>query len=621
MQVEFWGTRGSVAAPGPFTVRYGGNTSCVADTLTDGTLLVLDAGTGIRRLGHALAARPPVTVHLFLSHCHWDHIQGFPFFAPAYCPNAHLSIYGYPAARQKIRKTMTDQMEGAYFPVDFSQLSAKIEFIDLWQDTLRLGTSRITLVETNHPGGGVGFRIQEGDRSLVYLTDNELGTAGNGRFTGFCHGATLLIHDAHYTPEEMETHRGRHLLLPGGICAGARRRGAAGGAVPPRSGAHRRRHRCHGGCLPGRDGAARDRFTCFAAAEGAVLSLRRAAWWRPTGGSSAAWPRRAALGTTAVRQCAPAGSILARHALAALNRQVPSPWRRCCSRPAGAGLLALLGWVLWRGRAGPSGLAALAALTAGIGWGLAFSALWGVNYRRPPLAQRLGIPVGGTPNDLARTARWLARETVRLAPSGRRRRPPPCPTRSRSWMPALRRPTPGGGVGRPARRRLGPAKPVLASGLLCRLGLSGIYSPFTGEPNYNRLQPATDLPFAIAHEKAHQRGIAPEDEANFAAFLALHTSPDRYLRYSAALHAAGYVLGALAHADPQAYARLLPLVAGRPVADWSRSQAFWQRHCGPAQRVSQRVNDLYLRANRVPGGIQSYGAVTDLLVGYHRARR
>ncbi|NLC57013.1 MAG: MBL fold metallo-hydrolase [Armatimonadetes bacterium] len=274
MQVEFWGTRGSVAAPGPFTVRYGGNTSCVAVTLTDGTLLVLDAGTGIRRLGHALAARPPVTVHLFLSHCHWDHIQGFPFFAPAYCPNAHLSIYGYPAARQKIRKTMTDQMEGAYFPVDFSQLSAKIEFIDLWQDTLRLGTSRITLVETNHPGGGVGFRIQEGDRSLVYLTDNELGTAGNGRFTGFCHGATLLIHDAHYTPEEMETHRGWGHSSYQEVLALARAAEVQQVALfhhdPERT----------DDAIDAMVAACRaemarrgDRFTCFAAAEGAVLSL------------------------------------------------------------------------------------------------------------------------------------------------------------------------------------------------------------------------------------------------------------------------------------------------------------------------------------------------------------
>ncbi len=355
--------------------------------------------------------------------------------------------------------------------------------------------------------------------------------------------------------------------------------------------------------------------------------MRRAAWWRPTG-----W----VLGclALAVQRWAPpqfAEEWYARRlypplasALAALNRQVPFSLAEVLVVLLALVLLALLGWVLWPrpGRA-RRGLAALAALTAGIGWGLfAFSALWGVNYRRPPLAQRLGIPVGGTPNDLARTARWLARETVRLAPSGPAEAPTALPyslseldARIEAAYARVEE------LGALPRRRLGPAKPVLASGLLCRLGLSGIYSPFTGEPNYNRLQPATDLPFAIAHEKAHQRGIAPEDEANFAAFLALHTSPDRYLRYSAALHAAGYVLGALAHADPQAYARLLPLVAGRPVADWSRSQAFWQRHCGPAQRVSQRVNDLYLRANRVPGGIQSYGAVTDLLVGYHRARR
>jgi len=208
MKVEFWGTRGSIATPGPTTVRYGGNTPCVSATLRDGSLLILDAGTGIRRLGNLLLRRQPVSAHLLLSHCHWDHIQGFPFFAPAYLPGTQLTIHGYAAARQKIRKTMTDQMEGAYFPVDFPALKASIEFVDVVEEPLVIATARISRTETNHPGGGAGFRIQEDEHSFVYLTDNELGDGDGQRFVRFCQGASLVIHDAQYTPEELQKHRG-----------------------------------------------------------------------------------------------------------------------------------------------------------------------------------------------------------------------------------------------------------------------------------------------------------------------------------------------------------------------------------------------------------------------------
>lgn len=208
MKVEFWGTRGSIAAPGLATIRYGGNTACISVKLSDGTLIILDAGTGIRKLGNVLHHDHPVSAHLFLSHCHWDHIQGFPFFLPAYLPGTELMVYGYRTASEQIRKTMLDQMDGAYFPVDSTALNASIHFIELWENSLAVGPAQITLIETNHPGGGAGFRITEGDRSLVYLTDNELGAGGRERFVRFCEGATLLVHDAQYTPEEMEKHRG-----------------------------------------------------------------------------------------------------------------------------------------------------------------------------------------------------------------------------------------------------------------------------------------------------------------------------------------------------------------------------------------------------------------------------
>ncbi|MDH7568293.1 MAG: MBL fold metallo-hydrolase, partial [Armatimonadota bacterium] len=104
-------------------------------------------------------------------------------------------------------KTMSDQMEGAYFPVDFATLSASIQFIETWENSLSVGTSRITVIETCHPGGGVGFRVEENGCAFVYLTDNELGD-GVDRFVPFCRNASVLVHDAQYTPEEMQTHRG-----------------------------------------------------------------------------------------------------------------------------------------------------------------------------------------------------------------------------------------------------------------------------------------------------------------------------------------------------------------------------------------------------------------------------
>jgi len=208
MRVEIWGARGSIAAPGELTARYGGNTACVSVRFDSGEVLILDAGTGIRRLGNVLARQQPVTAHLFLSHCHWDHIQGFPFFKPAYLASTRLRIYSHHMPRQQLRKTLTDQMVGAYFPLEFSGLSASIEFVKMDEHSLRVGPAEITAVETNHPGGGVGFRIAAEGRVFVYLTDNELADGNHERFIDFCRGADLLIHDAQYLPEELESHQG-----------------------------------------------------------------------------------------------------------------------------------------------------------------------------------------------------------------------------------------------------------------------------------------------------------------------------------------------------------------------------------------------------------------------------
>ena len=268
-----------------------------------------------------------------------------------------------------------------------------------------------------------------------------------------------------------------------------------------------------------------------------------------------------------------------------------------------------------------------------VGYALfAFVALWGLCYDRPPMARRMRLSPGGTTEELVKTASWLASETARLAPPPA---PPPAggpggggrsrPTRL-PWSRDVLNTRIEDAYARAARLRLGapgplgPAKPVFFSGLLARLGLSGIYVAYTGEPNYNRLIPDAELPFAVAHEKAHQRGIARENEANFAAFLVLDASREPYLRYCGYLGAADYALAAVRRAAPNSFAGTCRLLDGRPAADLAAMAAFWRRYRGPMRRVSQRVNDLYLRANRVPGGIRSYDAVTDLLVGYYRRR-
>jgi phosphoribosyl 1,2-cyclic phosphodiesterase len=137
MQVTFWGTRGSLASPGPDTVRYGGNTSCVAVQLIDSTLLIFDAGTGIRRLGNMLLTQQEIMpVHLFLSHMHEDHIQGLPFFAPAYFPGTELTILGPEHGHLTLEKIVTGKMRSPYFPVPMHTMAARIEFVKLQEGSV-----------------------------------------------------------------------------------------------------------------------------------------------------------------------------------------------------------------------------------------------------------------------------------------------------------------------------------------------------------------------------------------------------------------------------------------------------------------------------------------------------
>lgn len=213
MEIRFWGARGSIPAPGPDTLEFGGNTTCVEVTLASGRRVVIDAGTGLRLLGEKLTAEGgPVHLHLLLTHNHWDHLMGLPFFRPLYQEDTDLLVDGWPLAFQAMTRVFDDHMGDGFFPVAFDQLQARITFINrVARGPLVLDGVRIEAFAVNHPQGCLGFRFQEEERTLVFITDNELGQQG-GRpwedFVRFVRGADLFIHDAQYLPEEMPAHRG-----------------------------------------------------------------------------------------------------------------------------------------------------------------------------------------------------------------------------------------------------------------------------------------------------------------------------------------------------------------------------------------------------------------------------
>lgn len=202
MKVRFWGVRGSIAVSGPGFVRTGGNTSCV-EVCADGHRLILDGGTGLRALGETLGFTPGDTTVLF-SHVHWDHIQGVPFFVPAYHPDARLLLAG-----AGVRAALAAQMTAPSFPVGLGALRAALEFRELRSgEALEIGPFRVRPVDLEHPNGVLAYRVEAGGRSLVYATDTEHGAAVDPRLVTLAEGADLLIHDAQYTDEEYPRHRG-----------------------------------------------------------------------------------------------------------------------------------------------------------------------------------------------------------------------------------------------------------------------------------------------------------------------------------------------------------------------------------------------------------------------------
>lgn len=207
MTMTVWGARGSVPTPGPEFVRYGGDTTCLSIEADDGTFIVLDAGTGARRLGTHLMRSPPRRLCFLMSHAHWDHVIGFPFFKPLFTKGYEIDFYGCMHAQESVRGMLEQTMQAPFFPVDLGRVGASLTFHELCGDGCTVGGVTVRRLPLSHPNGGCGFRLEYGGRAVAFFPDNEItfDHRGGRSFDGyrdFCQGCDVLVHDAEYLPEE-----------------------------------------------------------------------------------------------------------------------------------------------------------------------------------------------------------------------------------------------------------------------------------------------------------------------------------------------------------------------------------------------------------------------------------
>lgn len=212
MLVRCWGARGSIPVSGGEYLRYGGDTPCIEIRTADDRIIIIDAGSGIRRLGTRLVAEKRREYTMFFTHAHWDHIMGFPFFKPIYRPGTRIALFGCPFVRSSIREIISRIMAPPNFPVDFNDIRADIHYEESCRITFEIGGMTVTPIAISHPNQGIGYRFEENGKSFVFLTDNELtyrhpGGLAYDDYVAFASGADLLVHDAEYRPSEYKRTR------------------------------------------------------------------------------------------------------------------------------------------------------------------------------------------------------------------------------------------------------------------------------------------------------------------------------------------------------------------------------------------------------------------------------
>ena len=211
MYIKCWGSRGSIPVSGAEYLKYGGDTTCIEIRTKSDDLIIVDAGTGIRRLGNQLTEEKRSTFNFIFTHSHWDHLMGFPFFKPLYHEDSVILMHRCPFPGKYVESIVTKLMRPPHFPVRYSDLTATVIYRKGCPDAFQIGSVLITPIPLSHPNGGCGYRFEEDGKSFVFLTDNELGYVHPGGcryedYVVFCKGADLLIHDSEYLPEEYHNH-------------------------------------------------------------------------------------------------------------------------------------------------------------------------------------------------------------------------------------------------------------------------------------------------------------------------------------------------------------------------------------------------------------------------------
>ena len=210
MIIKIWGSRGSIPVSGKEYLKYGGDTTCVEIRAKSGDIIIVDAGTGARRLGNQLAAEKRYDLNFIFTHAHWDHLMGFPFFKPLYFKRFTIRMHGCPFHNKFVETILSKVMAPPYFPVRYADIKAQMSYQEAWPTEFEIGSVTVIPIALSHPNGGSGYKFIEDDKIFVLLTDNELGFIHPGGlpfadYMDFCNGADLLIHDAEYTPGEYKT--------------------------------------------------------------------------------------------------------------------------------------------------------------------------------------------------------------------------------------------------------------------------------------------------------------------------------------------------------------------------------------------------------------------------------